>query len=136
MTLHHLREKVPLHLLGLNKFKKNGNETKCKKSCSCCRKKISCRCNKSQAKRQIMAITKEGTHLSALFLFYKILSDLLFLYRSPIDKSVILKVEPGTFKDPFLFNNVTVNIPVYPFCSSPAVFYHFSIHPLPDFSGI
>lgn len=61
---------------------------------------------------------------------YNIMSC-LFLYRAPVNQSIILKIEPGTLKDPLFLYNVAAYCPVNPFCRTPTVFNHFRIHSLP-----
>jgi len=50
MTLHHLREKVPLHLLGLTKFKKMATKPSAKKTAPAAVKKTAAGATKAKPK--------------------------------------------------------------------------------------
>ena len=50
MNLHHLREKVPLHLLGLNKFKKMATKPSAKKAAPAAGKKSAAGATKAKPK--------------------------------------------------------------------------------------
>jgi len=50
MTLHHLREKVPLHLLGLNKLKKMATKPSAKKAAPAAGKKSAAGATKAKPK--------------------------------------------------------------------------------------